>query len=257
MNSPPLDFLMDRRTTLERLDAVRPGSDDLALPDLKAAGDELARDASLAAEFEQRQNWDRRISAAMHDVPVPGDLRERLLATLSNTGRSIPVAPRRISRRRLLVAVTGLAASLVAGGLFWAGATSAEPVTVAEIRLAATELLGRSGEVVPFQGDFSPELPSGNLRQRLRFREPAVGLLDHRVAAWQFHANGRRPLNGILAVVPADALATLPAARTLADREYVIDGNSVAWQEGDFVYVCYVDGGIDELLRRLDSGPIA
>ncbi|MGC1273045.1 MAG: hypothetical protein WBC44_05015 [Planctomycetaceae bacterium] len=249
---------MDRRTTLERLDAVRPGSDDLALPDLKGAGEELARDASLAVDFERRQNWDRRIAVAMHDVPVPDDLRERLLSRLANAERSVPATPRRIiGRRRLIAVVAGLAASVVAGGVFWASTASATPVTVAEIRAASAELLAQRDEFVPFQGDFAPELPSGNLRQRLRFHEPAVELLEHRVAAWQFRANGRRPLNGVLAVVPIDTLATLPAARSLADREYVIDGNAVAWREGDFVYVCYVDGGIDELLRRLGSSPIA
>ena len=247
---------MDRRTVLERLDAVRPGSDDLSLPEMAEAGDALERDSRLAEAFDRLQEWDGRIAVAMQDVPVPADLKDRLLSRLADSEATTRQAARRHSRRRVLAIVSGLAASLVAGGLFWA-ATSTEPVTVAEMRDAAGALLSRRAVDVPFDGGFEPRLPSGSLRTRLRFSEPAVGLLDQRVAAWRFTTGGRRPLQGVLAVTPVENVATPPEADSIFDREYVAAGNAVAWKEGDFVYVCYVDGGIDDLLRRLGDGPLA
>ncbi len=248
---------MDRRIALERLDAVRPGSDDLALPDLHEAREALTSDPTLAIEFERRQKWDCQIAAAMQDVPIPDGLKDRLLVRLAASEQAVAAKPQRVNRRRLLTVTAGLAASLVAGGLFWIAAPAAEPIPVTAIRDAAGALLAGRLEAAPFEGTFSPQLSRDFFRQRLSVREPAVGLLDHRVAAWQFQSNGRRPLHGVLAAIPVDQVTTPPAARSLADREYVVDANSVTWREGDVVYVCYVDGGIDELLRRLGSGPIA
>jgi hypothetical protein len=118
-------------------------------------------------------------------------------------------------------------------------------------------LLSRRIADVPFDGGFEPRLPSGSLESRLRYREPAMGLLDHRAAAWRFTTGGRRPLQGVLTVTPVENVVSPPGADSIFDREYVGAGNAVAWRDGDFVYVCYVDGGIDDLLRRLGDGPLA
>ncbi|HEX6987688.1 MAG TPA: hypothetical protein VF170_20075, partial [Planctomycetaceae bacterium] len=143
----------------------------------------------------------------------------------------------------------------------WAVASSTEPVSVAEVREAAGALLAGRLDAVPFRGEFEPRLPATGGLDRLRFERQAVGLLPdggrHRAAAWLFRVGGRRPLQGVLAVLPVAQVDAPPEADSIADREYVVAGNAVAWTEGEFVYVCYVDGGIDDLLRRLGDGPIA
>ncbi len=251
---------MDSRTALERLDAVRPGSDDLALPEMAGVSDLLASDVGLAAEHRRRQSWERSVAVSMHDVPVPPGLKERLLAKLADSATVVEVAPtpRRHTRRRALGMVSGLAASVVAAGVYWfVVSNTVDPVTVAELKDAAAALA--SGEVQPeaFKGDFAPVLPSSGNWWRLRARPPVVGLLPsdngHRAAAWQFSFVGRAGrLQGVLVAIPAESVASPPAGKFA-----YAGGNAVAWTEGDFVYVCRVEGSIHELLRQLDEAPLA
>lgn len=62
------------------MDACRPGSDDLSLPEMAALTAALRQDASMRSEWESRQRSDRRLAGAMHDVSVPAGLAERILA---------------------------------------------------------------------------------------------------------------------------------------------------------------------------------
>ena len=78
---------MNARSALERLDAVRPGSDDLSLPEMAGLGDALTNDPALAAEYRRRQAWDRAVAVSMHDVAVPEGAKERLLERLAASGQ--------------------------------------------------------------------------------------------------------------------------------------------------------------------------
>lgn len=248
---------MDPRSVLEHLDSVRPDSDDLALPELEAAREVLRGDEAVAAEFERRQNWDRQFSVAMHDVSVPPELKSRLLVKIAAEAPRSRVQRGHLDRRRLLGLSSGIAASLLAAAVLWAVVGGSEhPIPMAEVRNAAALLLADRGEAVPFQGDFSPQLPAGNWR-RLPFEPGIIGLLPdddggHRAAGWTFSFGRQRRLQGVLIAVPVDVVAAPPTA----EREYV-GGNAVAWTEGGFVYVCRVNGSIDELLRQLDDARLA
>jgi len=242
---------MNARSALERLDAVRPGSDDLSLPEMAGLGDALANDPALAAEHRRRQSWDRAVIASMHDVPVPAGAKERLLARLSAAAVAEPVEtkPRKRSRRQALGILSGIAASVLAAGVYWViAASSVEAVTVADLKNAAAALASGDVPAQAFQGDFVPTLPAGAW-QRLR-SNPVVGLLEedghHRAAAWHFPfgRNGR----GVLVAIPKGDVENPPPAK----YEYV-GGNVVAWSSDEFVYVCRVDGPIDELLKQLDN----
>ena len=74
---------MNARTALERLDAVRPGSDDLSETEMAGLEEALAEDAELRTEFDRRREWDRGIAEALRDVPVPEGLKGRLLTRLA------------------------------------------------------------------------------------------------------------------------------------------------------------------------------
>jgi hypothetical protein len=127
---------IDRRT-LEQIEACRPGSDDLQLPEVSDAGAGIDTDPSVHALYAKSQRYDTAVSRAMHEVAVPDGLADRLLARLA-TGRSAAlaasanalttedaseVAPppcdasRAVgwSRRRLLTLVSTIAATVVVG----------------------------------------------------------------------------------------------------------------------------------------------
>lgn len=244
---------MNARSILERLDAVRPDSDDLSLSELAGLGDALANDPELAAEHRRRQAWDRAVAASMHDVPVPAGAKERLLDRLAASTAVEPaeIGPQKQSRRRALSVLGSFAASIAAVGVYWAiAAGSGEALTVADLKDAAAALASGQVAAEPFEGDFLPTLPAGAW-QRLG-GSPVVGLLkedgSHRAAAWQFPYGRSGRSRGVLVAIPKNEIETPPPAKF----EYV-GGNVIAWTGGDFVYVCRVDGPIDELLRQLEN----
>lgn len=251
---------MDRRTILERLDIVRPGSNDLALPELATARQALRDDPEIAEEFERRQFLDRQTAHAMRDVPVPEGLRVRLLETLATADQIDPGGVTRPAekslgwnRRGVLAMVASIAVSLFAGGIYWSFNQQAPtPLTVAQVEQAAGCLLSGEVEAVPFEGNFQPQLPQGHWR-RLRLTRAVFGLLPsasgHRAAGWRF-TYGRS--SGVLVMVPRNAVSNPPDH----GRHYA-GGSSIAWTEGDFVYICRVNGRIENLLDQIGHGRLA
>lgn len=67
----------------EQIDACRPGSDDLSLPALADLARAAESDRAVAEELARSQRFDRAVSAAMHDVPLPAGLLDRLEARLA------------------------------------------------------------------------------------------------------------------------------------------------------------------------------
>jgi hypothetical protein len=244
---------MDPRLA-ERLDAVRPDSDDLSEPDMAAVRDALARDEALRADARRRQAWDRGIAAALHDVPVPDGLRDRLITRLAPAPvtappPAAPPRPAKLTRRNALGLVAGLAAGLAAAAVYWTVAGPTDPVSVAELQLAAA-----SPGQTPFHGDFEPHLPDA-WRRRLAVSERPVGLLRQRgrdrAAAWTFSL-GR--FTGVLVALPADRVTVPPAATSLQSADYDIlpGAQTAAWTDHGVVYVCRFEGHIGDLARVLE-----
>lgn len=69
--------------TLELLESVRPGSDDLREPELAEAVLHLQNCPRCADEFAARQSLDQEISGLMQNVAVPAGLQQRLLRALT------------------------------------------------------------------------------------------------------------------------------------------------------------------------------
>lgn len=115
----------------EQIDACRPGTGDLALPALTELARAAETDRALADELARSERFDRAVSTAMHDVPVPAGLLERLEARLAaadvtdaETAGEValpPAVPARPSRRAILATVLSLAALLLIaiGAMFW------------------------------------------------------------------------------------------------------------------------------------------
>lgn len=246
---------MDRRTILERLDVVRAGSQDLDLPEMEEVSLALARDSSLNEELQQRGALDRMLAAAMHDVPVPPELKSRILTRLAKPEQAVTPSPstRPRSRRHwIAVAASFAACILLVVGLWATRPTESEPLTVTQLQSSAAVLLQTADNTPAFDGNFDPQLPS-NAWLRLRMSKQPIGLLlddgKHRAAAWTFTFGNSR---GVLVAVPVSEVASPPAS----DLEYR-GGNAIAWTANGFVYVCQVDGSIDHLRRQLDEGQLA
>lgn len=257
---------MDRRTALERLDAVRLGSDDLSEPEMAGLRDALAADGDLRTEFDRRHDWDRGIAAAVRDVPIPIGLKDRLLTRLASAEAVAPPRPTSPSRRRALAALTAVAAALLAGVIYWGVSNSHKPVTVTEARDAASALLSPSAEDTPFNGSFDPKLPSPVWETRLTIAPlRRLGLLaedgEHRAAAWRVRSGGRAPWQAILVAIPVENVVSPPQAKDIIDRDYVPDGpgsrlRSVSWTQDGFVYICCSDG-LDDLISELHRSRLA
>ena len=61
------------------------GSDDIEQREFAGLAKALASDAELRATYDAVQRLDGRIVAALDDLPVPGDLKSRILARLAAT----------------------------------------------------------------------------------------------------------------------------------------------------------------------------
>jgi hypothetical protein len=73
----------DDRTIHELLEAFRPGVDNLAEENWSKLRESLAADAELQQRASALRQSDHVVRTAMHDVPVPAGLAERLLANLT------------------------------------------------------------------------------------------------------------------------------------------------------------------------------
>lgn len=268
---------MDIRAALEKLDVVRPGSPDLDDPDLADAAAALS-DEEVRRHFAQRQAFDRAVTAAMRDVPVPDDLRGRIFDSLAaaqpgtvRPGTVRPARePERISRRRLLwQAAAGSAAVLAAGGvLWWAVGQDGDQFTLAELQSKAPYESDEIAALPKFTGEFRPEWPQGGwlVERRIDFEQPAREFSVHEagsagdVAVFEFHFRDPRsphrpPARGVLLVLPAASLADPPTARSYSGGVYNPVGTrphvaSRAWREDGLVYICLVPLRDDEALRR-------
>jgi hypothetical protein len=114
----------------EQIDACRPGTGDLSLPALADLACDAETDKVVADEIARSERFDRAVSTAMHDVPLPAGLLERLESRLATedvtdilTGEValLPPAATNLSRRRILAAALSLAALVLiaVGAMFW------------------------------------------------------------------------------------------------------------------------------------------
>ena len=254
---------MNRQTALERLDAIRVGSDDFSDPEMAGLADALAGDDGLQEEFDRRRDWDARIAGAVRDVPVPDGLKDRLITRLSQA-EGLPTRPVTTSRRRMLATFSALAAGLAAGIVYWTVTGMNDPVTTAEARDAAEQVISAQTDLVPFDGRFTPSLPDRWQRQ-LRVHQPAYGVLgpsgSHRAAAWHVSSHGGGEWHAVVVAVPVGDFASPPEATSISDRDYVPGGNmkgiqTVRWTQDGFVYVCCVDR-LDALIAELENAPLA
>ena len=262
---------MDCRAALEILDVVRPDSADRTEPEVASAAAHAEDCPRCEERFRSRQEFDRRIGRQMRAVPVPSDLRSRLLAAIRDadvpTGGSElpavvpaePIATRRERgrRRARLVAIASTALCLMAAvTIFVAQMSTAARWTLAELQREARGAWEQADQLPRFQGTFQPLLPefgwqtsrSIHLAQEPHGFPP--GTVPHPAAVYEFVLAGPRPVRGILLVTKTEFVANPPESQAFNARG-VGSGpmGVVSWTEGDLVYVCVISGGGNSLDR--------
>lgn len=268
---------MNCLTARQTLELYRPDESETAERD--AAVRHLEDCSTCRDAVRHQAALDLRIGPLCRDVPVPADLKGRLLerlmigtdavqetpVALPGTGTQLasapvtrPVAPTttRWGRRRVLSIALGSAALLAAGLSVWFVVRPTRPsVNVAEIVQAVL-----AGNVTPEQfPDFTKFVDSAPLQlpatmdsrglSRVLLRQVA----DYDAAVYFFSVGG---LDGRLIVIPRRSVKDgLPGATKFREQTaYILPFCTTAWVEGDFVYVCCLRGGENEFRRLQPAG---
>jgi hypothetical protein len=215
------------------------------------------------------------------EVPVDGRLQPAISqAPAENADRA--VTPEKQPRRRLWRGTVPVAACLVvaAVGFFSVVWLLTPRWSVDDVRVELAKINFDSFDSLrDYTGEaMASHIPSDPGWQKLewRARQTAKGLPEtsnpHQFAVFGFviPSRQRRAINGLLAVVPRHRMRGAPAARSLSDAlsaassiDYLSarigEAVSVAWTDGDVVYVCLVEGGADSLdnLKQILGGPAA
>src|SRR5688572_12247030 len=124
---------MNRSELQKLIDNCR-GEADLHLPEVQPLAAKIASDPVVQNSWEKSQQIDAEIRQAIHDVPVPSDLEERLLAGLNfsatalaapqSDSEAIVVAPTVATKRSKhwkawSGAMAGIAAAILVCVLIW------------------------------------------------------------------------------------------------------------------------------------------
>lgn len=263
---------MDRTDLRESLDACRPGSADLALPDLAEARAELERNAALRRSARRAEQFDRSVCGAMQDLAVPAGLKERLLAALaasesspidmSANARSVPPRGAAETQRRaaMLVgsAVLALAACLLAmlGVRWYSVGDDWAPRAIAEtaVQKFAVEFDPRRSDGWTRSASRSNSFPTS--RQLVHDRQPAQRRVSQVAGCSGAAYRLRSPqgaLGTLLVLVPRATLTGFPTKPPRSPQSDTAGCAASSWRENDRLYVLVVAGGAKEyrgFLRR-------
>jgi hypothetical protein len=78
---------MEPKDLLELIDACRPGTDDVRLPEMRALAERMEQDSTIAQQYERIQRLDSAVKTAMTAGPVPEGLASRLLAAIDRADK--------------------------------------------------------------------------------------------------------------------------------------------------------------------------
>lgn len=249
---------------IEALEACRPGTDDVALPELQLE-EALASDAHLRELHERLQRTDARLAAAFGEVPVPEDLEQRILARLEDESkRNAGGATHRGGRRWWMAAsaVVAVAASLFVA--FWLGLPGTQPRDEAGILAAVLQQFAVEAQSERLAGRLVSEEPPPDRfpMSRAVARVPELrwrlvrGLLGRQAVVYDFPAaEGRGASLYVMAAGDSEIARTRPATHPIQST-----GGFCAsvWKEGDRLYALVVRGDVRDYRRLIyaPSGPL-
>jgi hypothetical protein len=269
MSQEPENTKSDDLPMADLLESFRPGVDDLAAETWEKLRAPLATDATCQQRAKSIQRRDQVIHAAMHDVPIPADLAERLLAGLplssekdvlsveppagnDNVPSPTPLAQRsRVGRRTWIVGmVCGLSLAITAVVFMFRPARPTDSGEVATDDLARIVVDWESNPALGSSNSWYPVPSSGMLTSHpiaasdLAAPAPlAIGpiWLDGRqVVVYQLT---RGPATARLYVAWTGSTFSVPRIPQM-QLGVTAQRDAIAWQRGEYLYVVVVSGGL-------------
>lgn len=257
---------MDCSNALAKLELCRSEACAEDDPELTAASAHLADCARCRTLVANREEMDRAIAAVCRDVPVPAGLENRLLDAVQAelASNSVPAPddkPHRSKSPRRFRQISVIAASLLClmfGGWYWIDYST---VSLNKVTQAASQQLDSQVAGPLFSGAFEPQqsaptaaMDFSSLSWMDDYRElfPQRTSLDIAISEFEFRSNGGRTIRGALIIAPAAKIWSSPTATSMSSATPIYHSrfSAVSWRDGDFVYVCIVQGG-DAPLREL------
>ncbi len=243
---------MTDRELIEKLDVLRPASDDLERLADGAVRQLVERDATARALYERLQNWDTKLAAAVRDVEAPPEFEKRLLDELNHRQPQLMPAGRLPGEesaasepnrrwRRWAVSAAVLATAAAVFVMAFGPWTASPDLRVGDELLAEAILFYRNeaGQATqPFKvladHPLSLEIKSG---WQPEWRKVS-GFLGYSGVAYEFRGPGlnRATLYVIAAEIPNAAIS--PRKDVLSSGHW-----ASVWKEGHLVYVLVVRGG--------------
>lgn len=244
---------MDSKEAKIVLQAYRPGMSANDDPRIAEALESTKRDPALAAWFEEQCAWHEALKAKFQEVPVPADLKERILA-----GRKVARPAAWWRSRAALVAAAALALLLVAAALVFRTGTSSDlrayrrdmvqfvaDLYQMNVRVNTWDELRQAFAKQGWPSDYAAPDALRSVRLeggcRLFWREEKVSLLCLKTAEdkglWLFVMNR--------AALPASSLTQSPQFAKVGKL------STATWSSGDKSYLLATNGDEGDLKKHL------
>jgi len=242
----------------EKMEACRPGHDDLDNPELAGLAAEIAVRRDLENRFARLQRLDGALADAIQEVPVPDGLAGRLMAALPLAGEPAAFAHRHV-RPWWFAAALAVAALVLVLVSIWQSARSV-PWTATAVLEEAVALFSNGGQEAgrPISDSSPPHAlplsPAVHAWPQASWHSIS-GFLDRNGVAYDLTSG--RGTRATLYVVKR-TVAGLPDEPP--SRPALGTGNctAAAWQEGSLLYVLVVQGDATAYAEFLDlpRGPV-
>ncbi len=269
---------MDSEELLSRIDISQPG--DLAEGDeLRELEAQLERDPALRRAADRLRQLDRRIIAALEDVPVPAGLTERILHSLSqgagveDAGESESVIPLsgaqprdrgpripRVRRRTALIAAAVASAAAIALYLGFRSPTPQYGPDV--ISSIARELFDqeRNQAVAEAAAPSVKGYPSSSVVVQLATTRPRrlEDFLGRSGVAYDLKRGGIRACLYVVKISAGPRMPRIETSQVAGQPRPASTGGltTAVWREQGYLYVLVVEGGEAEYRQFLAVSPI-
>jgi hypothetical protein len=239
------------------LQACRPNGEDSRLPFFAEALALAESDPELKTWWEAQQAFDQKISAKLKEVPVPSELRARLLTE----GKVVQMPTSKLVPHWLAIAAIIVVLGVI-GDLVVHPVSRTAPIARAEYSATALDFLGNDA---PSLGMMSPEhdkvlawlqernAPTGSFPTTHMTALPTVGcqkfmVKGHAVSLICFALTGGGIVH--LFVVDEKGLADPPSS-TGPEFKQIASWATASWSDGDKSYMLATQAGPDALRQLL------
>jgi anti-sigma factor RsiW len=250
---------MDRDEAKLILSALRPDSPEVNEPIFSEALAQVETDPDLQAWWQAQQEFDRRVTAKLREVPVPEGLRDRILAAPKIT--AFPPQWRHLS----LLAAAALVALLCVATTFWnMGTTAYSAMDRSDFTDGVVSELGTNGpELAKLSANHDEvkawlkdqDAPIGQIPAKVA-PMPSIGcqkyvIEGHVVSLICFTLGNGREAH--LFMVDKGALSNPPG--TSGPQYGSKNGwNLATWSDSNMSYVLATDASMDDLKQLFSAG---